>query len=136
MVKEWWRYADVELYPDAEETLGLLKQRKLKLGLITNGLESDIREVLPKIGLAGFFDVEVTSNLAGAVKPHRAIFIHALEKLGIVPSEALYVGDLVDRDYGGARSCGLKALLLDRDDSVKTEGVEKIRSLTELLEHV
>jgi putative hydrolase of the HAD superfamily len=80
--------------------------------------------------------VEVTSNLAGKIKPHRGIFMHALEKLGVKPHEAMYVGDLLKRDYEGARNCGLKALLIDRESSVGKEGVEKIRSLTELLEYV
>ncbi len=136
IAKQWWQYANVELYPDVEETLRMLKQRRLKVGLVTNGLESDVREVLPRVGLTGFFDVEVTSNLAGKIKPHREIFIHALEKLGVKPQEAMYVGDLVERDYKGARNCGLKALLIDRGGSVEEEGVERIRSLTELLEHV
>ncbi|MGB9134680.1 MAG: HAD-IA family hydrolase [Candidatus Bathyarchaeia archaeon] len=99
IAKQWWQYANVELYPDVEETLRMLKQRRLKVGLVTNGLESDVREVLPRVGLTGFFDVEVTSNLAGRIKPHREIFIHALEKLGVKPQEAMYVGDLVERDY-------------------------------------
>ena len=132
IAKQWWQYSDVKLYPDVEKTLNVLKQRRLKIGLITNGLESDVEEVLPRIGLAGFFDVEVTSSLVGKIKPHREIFLHALEKLGIKPQEAMHVGDEVERDYEGAKRCGLKALLIDRENSVGEEGVEKIQSLAEI----
>jgi epoxide hydrolase-like predicted phosphatase len=134
--KQWWHYSGVELFPDVEKTLKLLRKKGLKVGLVTNGLESDIREVLPRVGLTAFFDVEVTSSIVGKVKPHREIFLHALEKLGVKPQEAMYVGDMVENDYRGARGCGLKALLIDREENVREENVEKIQSLTELLDYV
>jgi putative hydrolase of the HAD superfamily len=136
IARQWWQYSDVKLYEDVEETLDMLKKRGLKIGLITNGLESDVKEVLPRVGLADFFDVEVTSDLVGKIKPHREIFLHALEELEVKPQEAMHVGDMVDRDYEGARRCGLKALLIDRDNSVRGEGVEKIQSLTEILNYL
>lgn len=135
MTKLWWQYADVELYPDAEETLKTLKQHRLKMGLITNGLESDVREILPKIGLTGFFDVETTSDKVGKMKPNKEIFLYALEKLGIPPNKALFVGDMIEHDYKGAKESGLKALLIDRKNVIE-ENVEKISSLTELPNYI
>ncbi|MFP3985331.1 MAG: HAD family hydrolase [Candidatus Bathyarchaeia archaeon] len=131
----WWRYSEVELYPDAEKALELLKQKELKIGIITNGLKSDIDEILPKIGLKEFFDVEVASNTIGKMKPCKEVFQHALKKLNVLPYETLFVGDTVQYDYEGATQCGLKALLVDRKNNVK-ENVEKIESLTELLNHI
>ena len=136
IAKQWWRYADTELYQDVEKTLDILRKRGLKIGLITNGLESDIKEVLPRVGLTDFFDVEVTSDLVSKIKPHKEIFLHALEKLGIKPQEAMHVGDKVERDYEGAKRCGLKALLIDRENNVAEEGIEKIQSLTEILNYL
>ncbi len=136
IAKLWWQYSDVELYPDARETLRLLRQGGLKIGLVTNGLESDVREILSKVGLTGFFDVEIASDTVGKIKPCKEMFLHAITKLGIQPQEVIFVGDSVEHDYRGAKKCGLKALLIDRDDSVKEEDVEKIGSLTELLEYV
>jgi 2-haloalkanoic acid dehalogenase type II len=134
ITKLWWHYAKVELYPDAEKTLRLLKRNGLKIGLVTNGLKSDVRDILPKIGLTGFFDIEITSDVVGKMKPHKEIFLHALRKLNLSPCEVLFVGDMVEYDYKGARECGLKALLVDREDNVKEENVERISSLIELLE--
>lgn len=136
ITKLWWCHAKVELYPEVEKTLNLLKQSGLKIGLITNGLESDVREILPKVGLVEFFDVEITSDTVGKMKPSKEIFLCALEKLGVMPHEALFVGDMVKHDYKGAKECGLKALLIDRENRVKEGDVEKIGSLTELLEYV
>jgi len=131
-----WHYAKVELYPDVEKTLKLLKQSGFKIGLITNGLESDVREILPRVELMGFFDIEIASNTVGKMKPSKEVFLHALEKLDVLPHEAIFVGDTIEYDYKGAKECGLKALLIDREDNVKEEDVEKIGTLTEVLEHV
>lgn len=136
ITKLWWHYAEVELYPDAEKTLKLLKQKGLKVGLITNGLESDVKEILPKVGLDGFFDVKITSDTVGKMKPSKEMFLHALKKLDVSPHEALFVGDMTEHDYKGAKESGLKALLIDREGNVAEENVEKIGSLTELLEHI
>lgn len=132
----WWQYSEIELYPDAEETLMLLKQSGLKLGLITNGLKSDIREILQKVGLTRFFDVEIASNTIGKMKPNKEVFLHALKTLDLLPNEALFVGDMIDTDYRGAKACGLKALLINRENNVKEKDVERIGSLTEILECV
>lgn len=136
IAKLWWQYANAELYPDAEETLKRLKQRGLKLGLVTNGLKSDLKDALPKVGLKGFFDVEITSDAVGKIKPHKEIFLHALKKLSVSPQEAVFVGDMVEYDYKGAETCGLKAVLIDRENKVKDDNVEKIGSLTEILAYI
>jgi putative hydrolase of the HAD superfamily len=136
MTKLWWHYSDVELYPDVEKTLRLLKQSGLKIGLITNGLESDVRDILPKVGLTEIFDVEVASNTIGKMKPSKEVFLHALKKLDVLPHEALFVGDMIKHDYEGARESGINALLIDREGNVEETNVEKIGNLTELLEHI
>ncbi len=135
ITKLWWHYSDVELYPDAEKTLKLLKQNGLKIGIITNGLESDVRDILPKVGLTGVFDVKVASNTVGKMKPSKEIFLHALEKLHVLPCKAVFAGDMIKHDYKGSRESSLKALLIDREDNVEEE-VEKIGSLMELPEYI
>lgn len=127
----WWDYSDVELYPDVEETLQQLREMGLKMGIVTNGLESDYRQVLQKVGLLDFFDVTVGIDTVGKMKPHRDIFLHALKKLEVSPSETLFVGDRLEEDYEGARRAGLRPLLIDRDNVISSK-VEKIRSFKEI----
>ncbi len=131
--REWWSYADVELHPDVLPVLNELKAKKVKLGLISNGLESDIEYVMRKVGLEGFFDVEVGADTFRSMKPDKEIFLRTLEKLGVSADEALFVGDSLENDYKGAENAGIKALLIDRKNVVGDCQVEKIRSLWELL---
>ena len=49
----------------------------------------------------------------GVEKPDPRIFQIALERAGLEPSEAAYVGDLYSIDVLGARAAGLHAVLMD-----------------------
>lgn len=128
----WWDYADVSLYPDAERTLPLLKEKGLKIGLVTNGLQSDVDEILPKLGLQEFFDVVVVIDILRKMKPDVEVFHYALQKLNTAPRNAIFIGDEIEADYNGAQRSGLRAYLIDRDGKVKDESVNKISSLSDL----
>jgi len=128
----WWDYSDVSLYPDAEKILPLLKERDLKLGIITNGLQSDVDKILPKVSLQGFFDIVVVIDTLRKMKPDVEVFYYALEKLRTAPSDAIFIGDEMEADYNGARKAGLNAYLIDREGKVHDENVNKISSLNDL----
>jgi len=131
----WWDYADVMLHADVEETLQWLRSMGLKIGIVTNGLESDYKEILRKVGLLDFFDVKVGIDAVGKMKPDRDIFLYALNKLDASPSETLFVGDQLKEDYEGAKKTGLTPLLIDRDNVISSN-VEKIRSLKEIMNYL
>ena len=61
-------------------------------------------------------DAAVSSRIHGKIKPDPSIFRAALERLSVEPDEALMVGDQPEDDVEGARSIGMEALLLDRED--------------------
>ena len=128
----WWGYSKVTLYPDAEKMLPLLKARGLKIGVVTNGLQSDVKEILPKVGLQDFFDIVVVIDTLRKMKPDVEVFHHALQKLEIAPSEAVFIGDEIEADYKGAQKSGLAAYLIDRDDDVHDQNVNTISSLDDL----
>jgi putative hydrolase of the HAD superfamily len=132
---QWWDHSEADLYPDVEETLQRLRSMGLKIGIVTNGLESDYRQVLRKVGLLDFFDVKVGVDAVGKMKPHGDIFLYALTKLEVSPSETLFVGDQLREDYQGAKSAGLRPILIDRDNVIGSN-VEKIRSLKEILNYL
>ncbi len=128
----WWNYCDVTLYPDAERALPLLKAGNLRIGLVTNGLQSDIDAILPKAGLEDFFDVVVVIDTLGKMKPDVEVFHYALRKLETAASDAIFIGDEVEADYEGAQNSGLTPYLIDRNSRVHDSRVNKISSLDEL----
>jgi putative hydrolase of the HAD superfamily len=130
----WWDYSKVTLYPDAEKVLPRLKEKGLKVGLVTSGLRSDIEGMLCKVGLQGFFDAVVAVDTLRKMKPDAEVFTYALEHLNIASSEAVFVGDEMETDYRGAERCGLTVFLIDRDGKVEDKDVNRISSLEDLFE--
>jgi 2-haloalkanoic acid dehalogenase type II len=132
---EWWDNADLKLHADVRDTLKALRKKNLKIGLVTNGFRKDIEEILSRTGLAGQFDVTVGIDDVGKPKPEKEIFLYALKRLNISPSQALFVGDHPQADYEGAKVVGMKPLLVDRDNTV-CRPFEKITDLTEVLKYI
>lgn len=128
----WWDYSSVTLYPDAEKVLPLLKTRGLKMGVITNGLQSDVNEIFTKVNLRNFFDVVVVIDTLRKMKPDAEVFLYALEKLKTTTSNTIFIGDEIDADYKGAKGAGLTAYLIDRDEKVHDESLNKLASLDDL----
>jgi putative hydrolase of the HAD superfamily len=112
MVQEWERHENFSLYEDALPVLELLRSRGLKLGLVSNG-QRDLVEFVAHHGLE--VDVAVGSMAHGRRKPDPSIFEAALARLGVTAAESAMVGDSPADDVDGARSLGMRALLLDRD---------------------
>jgi FMN phosphatase YigB (HAD superfamily) len=93
--------------------LDSLKGQGLKLGVISN-IRRDLLAQLEPSGLFSRLDVVTISQEVGIQKPAPGIFHAALERAGVRPGEALYVGDQYQTDALGARAVGLHAALLDR----------------------
>ncbi|MEM3815256.1 MAG: HAD family hydrolase [Candidatus Bathyarchaeia archaeon] len=134
LVDEWWDNADVELYPDAGETLRELEKMGLKIGIVTNAFKKDIEEMLKRVNLPAAFDVAVGIDAVGKPKPDPEIFMFAVRALNVKPEETIFVGDSLEKDYFGALNAGLKAILLDREDNVKREDLVKIKNLRDLID--
>jgi len=120
------------LFDDVAPALDELKERGLTLGLISN-VDFDISSMLDELGLPAWLDVVVTSLDAGANKPRPEIFLEAIRRAGVPPSEAVYVGDQYRVDVVGANGAGLKGVLIDRYGYYENiNDCLRIRSLTEL----
>jgi putative hydrolase of the HAD superfamily len=128
----WWEYADLQVYPDAIDTLVRLREKGMKLGVVTNAFRKDFDQILERLGLTTFFDIVVGVDACNKAKPDEKIFLYAVEKLHIDRAEALFVGNSVEYDFDGARNAGLRPLLVNRDESTSSD-VDTIRSLTEVL---
>ncbi len=127
----WEQPRELRLFPEVERALAALRKSGYRLGLITN-VNDDPSPDLERIGLKGSFDTVVASCIAGFDKPDPRIFQVAMKELGIPPEEGVHVGDQFLADVEGARSAGLKAVLLDRHDLQVGRHPLRIRSLEEL----
>ncbi len=119
-----------QIFDDVVPTLVALRQRKLKLGVISNW-DDRLRPLLKSLELADRFDVIVVSCEVGANKPAAAIFEAAAKQLGAPAGSLLHVGDDFELDVLGARAAGLQALQIEREAGALRDS--QIPSLRDLL---
>jgi HAD superfamily hydrolase (TIGR01549 family) len=112
MTRAWERADHFELFEDALPVLDDLRERGLKLGLLSNtGRDLDVFVAHHGIDV----DAILTSRVHGKTKPHETIFRAMLEKLDVPADGAVMVGDDPDDDIAGARVVGMDAWLVDRE---------------------
>jgi HAD superfamily hydrolase (TIGR01549 family) len=114
----WLHSENFELYEDVLPVLAHLRERGLKIGLVSNtsrDLDAFVRHHALDV------DAWVSSGVHGKVKPSPTIFKAALEKLGVEPEAAVMVGDSPDDDVAGAEAVGIRAFLLDREGKHQRE---------------
>ncbi len=108
----WDHYAGAGAWqaaPGAPALLRGARARGWRTGMVSN-FDHRLPAVLAALGLADLLDVVVLPADAGAAKPDPRIFHLALERLGVEPGAALYVGDDADDDIAGATAAGLRAV--------------------------
>lgn len=145
LASDWAVLPGVSVFPDVPDALKQFTERGITIGIVTNASQPMIlrdRE-LEGYGLLDFFPQEthrIAAADVGYLKPHPQIFHHALDVVGAQPHEAVYVGDNLSADIGGARQVGMKAVL--RVNGHRSRGDQLIRpdatvkSLHEIFDHL
>lgn len=83
------------------------------LGIVSNSLALNTISDLRVAGILDFFETIVISSDLGRRKPHPLIFLAALEKMGLEPKQAVFVGDNPYEDILGAKNVGMKTVLIN-----------------------
>jgi len=81
------------VYPGVRECLDWLREREVKLAIITNKPAQFIEPLLEEKGLAGYFDWLVGGDTLPQQKPDPAALFWVMDKAGVAPGESLFVGD-------------------------------------------
>ena len=87
----------IENFPETEEVLEELKNKGIKLILISNSPPPS-KDALKKLHLTQFFDKTIFSCDINLMKPSKEIFYFAIKNLNIDPHEILMVGDSLEKD--------------------------------------
>ena len=103
----------VHVGPDVIATLQALRAEGLRLGIVSNAayLPRLMVGQMQALGLRQYFDGVTFSSEVGRRKPHPAIYQDALRKVGVEPTETLFVGDRVREDVQGPQRLGMRAVL-------------------------
>ena len=123
------RYLDV--YSDVRPTLEKLRERGVRLGVLSNWSEH-LSLVLERHDLDRYFSFLVVSAEAGCEKPDEKIFRMAIQSAETPIDRILYIGDYPEEDILPAERIGLDALLIDRYDKYGRYRLPSIRRLTDV----
>jgi putative hydrolase of the HAD superfamily len=97
-----------EPYQGVMSTLLKLKQKGMKLAIVSDAPILQAWTRLTEMKIQDFFDAVVTFDDTGERKPSATPFKKALEQLSVKPEEVLHVGDWPERDIAGAKALGIK----------------------------
>ncbi len=115
----WKKYSDCNVLQELDLPMGILSN-------FNNSLEKQLSILFGDI----FKDV-IVSEKVGVSKPSIDFYKYALEKIGLEPSDIIYIGDSFKLDYQPAKSLGFNTYIVDRDGYYKNNK-NVIHSLNEL----
>ena len=128
------------IYPGIEEVLRALDARAIPLAVVTNKAEAFTLPLLERMGIAGYFGTVVSGDTLPVKKPDPAMVRLACERLGVVPAEALMVGDSAN-DALSAQGAGMPVLLVSYGysegvpvDTIECDGL--LSDALQLLDHI
>lgn len=96
-----------------------LKQH-YKIGMLSNISTSFLQQFLDNNDIRHLFDVVITSQEAGFIKPQPEIFELTLDRLGVEPSEGIFIDDREDNIHGG-EAVGIRSILYVDNDQLKRD---------------
>jgi len=129
---------------DAASTLAALRERGLKVGVISDCSE-EVVAAWPATPLAPLVHEAVLSAAVHLKKPDPRIYELACQRLGVEPAACLFVGDGGSRELTGAAAVGMEAVLIRTaddagDDAFRRDAEEwngvRVAALCEVLELV
>jgi len=138
MQRMWERYPDEveeQIYPDVPRALRTLREKGLRLGVVSHRHRALILASLKRHRLQREFACVITPQVAGAPLGKRdpRMWRCALEAVGADPTEVVHVDD-EEIAVGGAIQSGIRGILIDRagDAPYRRDG-EVVRDFDELL---
>jgi FMN phosphatase YigB (HAD superfamily) len=120
-----------------ESARGLDRSRKVlsslvgrfKIGIVSN-FYGNLDRVVADVGLAPMVDAVADSTRLGFYKPDLRIFEAALREIGVAATDAMMVGDSLDKDCQPARSLGMRTAWLRHSDLKETEQTQPLADFT------
>lgn len=99
------------LYPGVSEGLDYMKSAGYPLGCVTNKAEQFTIPLLKDLGIYGNFEIIVCGDTLAEKKPHPLPLLHAAEYFGVLPENALMLGDSMS-DVKAARAANFQIVCM------------------------
>jgi phosphoglycolate phosphatase len=125
------------LLPDVREVVGSLQGRGIQLAVATNKLGRFSRAIFEHFGMEKMFAVILGDGDVSQNKPDPEMLYQAMDKMGVVKEESIFVGDSVI-DIQTGKNAGIRVFAVptgntDREDLVKAQPAVILNRLLDLL---
>ena len=107
------RYLMLEPFPEVPRILRSLKEKGLRLAILSNGTPQMLSELVTNARLDGIFDELLSVEAVGVFKPHPKVYQLALDRLGL-PAAAISFQSSNAWDAHAASAFGMKVVWCNR----------------------
>jgi HAD superfamily hydrolase (TIGR01549 family) len=127
---------DIHPYLGVAEMIAVLKDRGIKVGIITDGRPEGQRNKLEALGL-DVDDVIITDELGGIQfrKPCDIAFRIMITRWRLNPADVVYVGDNLVKDFQAPQQLGMKSIYFKNPDGLysghENSNLSIIRAITD-----
>ena len=94
------------VYPGVIDLLGFLRERGVRMAVVTNKPQRFVAPLLEEVGLAGYFEWLIGGDTLPTQKPDPGALLHVLREAGVSAEQALFIGDSRS-DVLAARAAGV-----------------------------
>ena len=115
LTAQTWNHPPESLSPDALPFVRAVASEVI-VGILANQGARVIEE-LHRDGFGPYISVWGVSELVGHEKPSAELFFWCLDKAGVLPHEAVHVGNRLDNDVRPARGVGMKTVWVLRGEA-------------------
>jgi putative hydrolase of the HAD superfamily len=126
------------LLDDVEETLQKIKERNIKLGIMTNGTSESQRGKLRRFDIEKYFDYIFIEGEVGYGKPDIKIYEYMLQTTGVECNKIIMVGDNLVWDIEPPQKLGIytvwintKEVILEKFNIKPDKIIQKISDIIE-----
>jgi HAD superfamily hydrolase (TIGR01549 family) len=125
----------LQLFAEVPKLINEIKAQGTLVGIITNGPVQHQFNKINSLGLTSFVsrDHIFISDEVGVAKPNKQIFQHVAQKVNMIPSEILYIGDSWPNDVVAPMEAGWKAIWYNHRKRLPDTGHKPLAEINQLL---
>ncbi|WP_047984098.1 pyrophosphatase PpaX [Ornithinibacillus californiensis] len=128
----------VEAFPNVKETLSVLKERGIRLGIVTTKMRKTAIRGMKLTGIYDYFDTIIALDDITHAKPHPEPVLSAMKQLNAKPDHTLMVGDnshdIESGHNAGVKTAGVVWSLKGEDFLQKYNPTYMLKDMKDLVE--
>ncbi|MFB3164361.1 HAD family hydrolase [Neobacillus sp. 179-J 1A1 HS] len=125
----------LQLFAEVPTLINEIKTQGKLVGIITNGPVQHQFNKINSLGLTSYVsrDHIFISDGVGVAKPNKQIFQHVAQKVNMIPSEIIYIGDSWPNDVVAPMEAGWKAIWYNHRKRLPDTGHKPLAEINQLL---